>query len=101
MPTGLMIGESFDELDNTTAMFKWDRPHGSGPEAVVDNYTITITPAPLSHPTSNVVFSLLWNVTLKYNVEYAATLMATNCAGDGGIITLSGIEFSKIINQFM
>ncbi len=75
-------------------MFEWDPPPGSGPEAIVDNYTITITPAPVSHPISNAVASSL-NVTLDYNVIYTATVTAVNCAGDSDILVLSAIEYGK------
>ncbi len=75
-------------------MFEWDLPPGSGPEAIVDNYTITITPAPVSHPISNVVLASPWNVTLDYNVIYTATITQMNCAGDSDVLTLSTIEYS-------
>ena len=78
-------------------MFEWDVPPGSGPEAIVDNYTITITPAPVSHPISNVVLASPWNVTLNYNVIYTATITAVNCAGDSEILILSSTEYSESI----
>ncbi len=76
-------------------MFEWDPPPGSGPEAIVDNYTITITPAPVSHPISNVIVAPPLNVTLDYNVIYTATVTAVNCAGDSDILVLSSIEYGK------
>ncbi len=76
-------------------MFEWDLPPGSGPEAIVDNYTITITPAPVSHPVSNVVKASPWNVTLNYNVIYTATITAVNCAGDSFSYKSRDILYSK------
>ncbi len=78
-------------------MFEWDLPPGSGPEAIVDNYTITITPAPVSHPISNVVLASPWNVTLDYNVIYTATITAVNCAGGSGIVILNNIQYGRLI----
>ncbi len=78
-------------------MLEWDPPPGSGPEAtIVDNYTIKITPAPVSHPISNVVVASPWNVTLDYNVIYAATITAVNCAGESAMSILMNIEYSKL-----
>ena len=78
-------------------MFNWDPPPGSGPEAIVDNYNITITPAPVSHSSYNVVTAPPWNVTLNYNVIYTATVTASNCAGDSDIMILSAIEYSECL----
>ncbi len=76
-------------------MFEWDLPPGSGPEAIVDNYTITITPAPVSHPISNVVLASPWNVTLNFNVMYTATITAVNCAGESDILISSSFEYGE------
>ena len=94
-PTGLNITREYNTVMDTTVKFEWDPPPGSGPEAIVDNYTITITPAPVSHPISNVVTTSPWNVTLDYNVIYTATIAAVNCAGDSDILVLSTIEYGK------
>ncbi len=77
-------------------MFEWNPPAGNGPEAVVDNYTITILPNPISHPISNVVYSTSWNVTLDYNVIYDATITAQNCAGESEPVVLTNIEYGKV-----
>ena len=78
-------------------MFEWDSPGGSGPEAIVDNYTITVNPMPVSHPISNVVLSGPWNATLSYNVIYTATITAVNCAGVSSTFTLPAIDYGKEI----
>ncbi len=96
-PTGLNIVQEYYALLNTTIILDWDPPPGSGPEAIVNNYTVTITPAPVSHPASNVVITPPWNVTLNYNVMYTATITASNCAGNSAVLTLSTIEYSEYI----
>ena len=64
-------------------MINWDFQYeNSDLEAVVDYYTVFITPAPLSNPISNVLRSPPWNVTLAHNTPYNLSLTATNCAGD-------------------
>lgn len=83
------------DSSNTAVTFEWDPPNGSGPEAVVDYYIISISPAPLSHPERNVVHSLLWNVTLAHNTYYKINITAVNCAGPGETFIFSDIEYSK------
>ena len=95
-PTGFIIMREYFTVINNTVMFEWDSPGGSGPEAIVDNYTITVNPMPVSHPISNVVLSSPWNVTLSYNVIYTATITAVNCAGQSNTVTSSGIEYGKL-----
>ena len=95
-PTGFNITRQSDALHyNTTVTFEWDPPHGSGPEAIVDSYPILITPRPLSHPSSNVLYSTQLNVTLQYNVEHVAVITAENCAGVSNPFILTNIEFSE------
>ena len=74
-------------------MFEWDPPNGSGPEAVVENYIISILPMPASHPISNSVNSTSLNVTLDYNVIYNATITALNCAGESDPNVLNNIQY--------
>ncbi len=94
-PTGFRITNIFNSTLNITVKIQWGSPLGSGPEAIVDNYTITITPAPVSHPISNVVLASPWNVTLNYDVVYTATITAVNCAGESEASFFSNFEFSK------
>ncbi len=95
MPIGLVISDMQYSAMFTTVTFDWDPPSGSGPEGVVDNYTILIMPKPISSPQSNVVTAAPWNVTLNYNIEYSATISATNCAGASESFSLQNIEYSK------
>ncbi len=80
-------------LLDTTVTFEWDPPRGSGPEAIVDNYTLSITPVPLSHPQINAGLFMPWNVTLSYNVLYTAALIAVNCFGESSPLFLTDIEY--------
>ncbi len=73
--------------------FEWDPPLGSGPEVIVDNYTISITSIPVSQPIKSVGLSSPWNVTLNYNINYTATIIAVNCAGESNRLQLNNIEY--------
>lgn len=99
IPFGFMFTQQFDTLVNTTITFEWDPPQGSGPEAVVDYYVITISPSPLSHPGTNMVESPPWNVTLSYNVEHTVNITAVNCAGNGDTFVLSNVRFGKGLKE--
>ena len=95
-PSGFHIIKEYDSLvTNITVTFGWDPPSGTGPEAVVDHYSISLSPDPLSHPGLNVVNSPPWNATLLYNTEYTAIIIAENCAGESEPTILSYFEFSK------
>ena len=81
----------------THLIFKWDPPQGSGPEAIVDIYTIQIHPRPILTPSINVIASLLsWNVTLTHNEIYSINITAVNCAGSGETFIFPNIEYSKL-----
>ena len=94
-PSGFNISGLFDAILNTTVRFEWDPPQGRGPEAVVDFYQISIVPKPLSHAITSVAYSILWNATIAYNMEYTVSITAVNCAGESNPFVLSGLEFSK------
>ena len=93
MPTGLRVVQSYFTPENITVTFEWDPPQGLGPEVVVDYYRITISPAPLSHPSINSVNSSVWNVTLNYNAPYTANITAVNCAGESSFSSLQINEY--------
>ena len=84
IPSGFNITEEDYTVTNLKVTFEWDEPQGSGPEAIVDNYTIIISPSPLFPYEVNVLPNspLAFYVTLNYNTEYTATITAQNCAGD-------------------
>ena len=79
----------------TTVTLDWDPPQGTGPEAVVDNYTISISPMP---PYQQEVFIQKFNVTLAHNVFYTINLTAMNCAGESEPAILSNIGFSELLS---
>ena len=79
----------------TTLMFDWRPPQGSGPETVVDYYTVFISPSPPSRPSYNVVSSPPWNVTLSHNVVYSVNITATNCAGESEVVAFPEIEYGE------
>ena len=93
--TGLNIFSEYYSVMNITVSFEWDPPPGSGPEVIVDNYTITIIPEPVSHNISNTAYSTELSVILNYNVIYTATVAAQNCAGESESVVLSNIEYGK------
>ena len=74
-------------------MLEWDQPTGQNPEDIIDNYTISVTPKPLSHPVNVVAIIPPWFLTLNYNVMYNATITAANCAGKSAPYELNNIEY--------
>lgn len=95
IPTGFnYTGEDHGMMD-TTLIFDWDPPQGLGPEAIVDDYVISISPSPLSHPGTDVVSSPPWNVTLDHNTLYTINITAMNCAGEGDTFIAAEIEYRK------
>ena len=94
-PSGFDIIQDSFTPENNTVTFEWDPPQGMGPELVVDNYRIIISPAPLSHTMINLVESSPWNVTLDYNVIYTANITAINCAGESEVFSLPNIQYSE------
>ena len=84
-------------MRDTTLTLEWDPPQGSGPEAIVDSYTISISPDPLSHPGVNMNLSSPWNVTLAHNTTYSIGITAVNCAGESDNFTLPDIEYGTKI----
>ena len=95
IPTGFNYTRVYHRSLSSILTFEWDPPGGSGPEAVVDNYTISISSTPLSHPSIFAVFTNPLNVTLAYNVTYVFNITATNCVGDSGTFQLNPITISK------
>ena len=94
-PVDFNITREYHRTSNITVTFEWIPPQGSGPAVIVDTYEVSIMPRSLSHPISNVISTLSWNVTLNYNMEYTATITAENCAGASMPITLHNIEFCE------
>ena len=96
-PINFNITNELHGVSNITVIFEWDPPQGSGPAIIIDTYEVSIISHSLSHPISNVIDGLSWNVTLNYNVEYTATITAENCAGVSLPFTLHAIKFCEHI----
>ena len=94
-PTGFNITGLYHGTMETTITLEWDPPDGSGPEAIVDNYTISISPDPPYKPAINFVLLPPWNVTLTHNVEYTINVTALNCFGESSPTVLSN-TYSKL-----
>lgn len=100
IPSGFNIAEELFTVTNLTVIFEWDKPQRSGPEAIVDNYTLTIYPMPLFPLGVNMLPNsppLALSVTLEYNVAYEAKIIAENCAGKSETFVYPNvIEFGMI-----
>ncbi len=98
-PSGFNITGEVYTVANLTVTFEWDEPQGSGPEVVVDNYIVIITPQPLYPSNTNMLPNSpqSLNVTLKYNTNYTATITAVNCAGESATFVYPArIEYGTI-----
>ena len=88
--------EEYHDTNKTTVLLGWTPPQGSGPEVIVDNYSIALSPAPSYQSAVNTVSSPPWNVTLLHNQEYAANITAHNCAGESTAVFLLIPQYGKI-----
>ena len=82
LPTGFIITQETFFIASITLTFEWNTPtEFSGPETIVENYTLSIRNTAMSSYLVDEIVSTPWNVTdLSYNVEYEITL--TYCAGE-------------------
>ena len=80
---------------NTTLTFEWDLPQGSGPEAIVDYYVISISSTPSNLTSSAVVELYQWNFTVDHNEIYSINITAVNCAGESGTYIFPDFEYSE------
>ena len=99
-PTGFTVSQEYHSNLETTVTLSWDQPGGSGPEAIVDNYTLSISPQPLYQPEINYVHTSPWNVTLAHNVEYNINITAINCAGRSETVRLPTAEIGEFKAQY-
>lgn len=79
------------EEEHFSAFFTWDPP--TGLEALVENYTISVTPMPVSSPISNVVLSPPWRAVLEYNINHTATIVTANCVEQSRPVVISDIGY--------
>ena len=97
-PTNFTILEEYHDDSNmeTTALLGWSAPQGSGPEFVVHNYSVSISPPPQSQSAVIITSSPQLNVTLLQNQEYTVNITSINCAGESMSVLRSEIEFGKV-----
>ena len=98
VPSGFNISDEIYAIDNLTVTFEWDGPQGSGPQAIVDNYTVFITPRPLLLNEFTVLPKslMILHVTLNYNMAYTAAITSENCAGESEkFVYPSAIRYGK------
>lgn len=79
-PNRFAITRAFYANNDFSVVLEWDVPTGDGPQYIVDEYNLVISPGSVSHR-SNRVFIPFTILILNYNVEYTATVAAINCAG--------------------
>lgn len=95
MPTGLRTIKEFHGNMNTTITLELNRPMGSGPEAIVDYYVITIVPRPLEFSFKTVVYTFPWDVVLAHNKLYFVFATAVNCVGESNTAQLHPLYYGK------
>ena len=72
---------------NITVVFQWGYPQSDGGAPVV-NYTVTLVgPGAVHLSTTSVKENTTF--TLDYNEEYTVSIVATNCVGTGGTVSLN------------
>ncbi len=86
----------YEDNTETIITLDWDPPQGIGPEAIVDNYTISISPTPPDQPAID-QDSRPWNVTLGHTQLYTINATAINCAGESE----PSMTISKYLNYFI
>ena len=77
-PSSLRVTGSVDSDNSSTVIAVWTPPQSS---AGILNYTVSVSPSPLS---SDSVFSVTvpqLNLTVEYNQQYTVSVTATNCIG--------------------
>ncbi len=83
-------------MSNVTVTLVWKEPEGSGPETVVENYRISIYPASLAYPNSDVLTSSpSLSITVNYTQLYTVNLTAINCEGESADFASLSFEYGK------
>ena len=98
-PCCFNISDEYHDTVMTTVTLDWNPPVGSGPEFLIDNYTISISPDPPFQPAISSPLLPPWNVTLDHNRVYTINITSLNCAGESVPVTLHNIGFSKRISD--
>ena len=83
VPSDFNITREYHRAIYTIVTLGWDPiPQGNGPEAIVDNYTIYISPSPMYEDGIIMTDSPPLSVTLAHSVSYSVSIIASNCAGE-------------------
>lgn len=101
IPSGFGYTIEYHEVTETTITFEWDPPQGSGPEGIVDGYTISISSDPMSQPLQITNISSPWNVTLTHNTPYSIGIVALNCGGESTTLFHPTIEYGEENKTFI
>ena len=89
-PLTLMVSSQLDGVNSSLFTLTWSPPSSTGGVSV--NYTLTISPPPLSgSPVTMETTST--QITVSYNTTYNVTIRAVNCAGmsDDSTVTITPI----------
>ncbi len=79
---------------NIQIFFEWETPSGIGPEFFIQSYNISILSSEYGYNSYNVTSATTTlNVTLNYNVDFTASVVSVNCAGESEPLILSDIRF--------
>ncbi len=79
-PIQFEITRVFYDDNDLSAVLEWDVLTGDGPQYIVDEYYLDISPGSAVFFSNRVVFPPTI-IILNYNVDYTATVAAVNCAG--------------------
>ena len=72
---------------NITIVVQWDYPESDG-GTPADNYTVSLIGPGAVHNSTTTSFQAMTTFILDYNEEYTVNIVATNCAGTGGAVSL-------------
>ena len=76
--------------------FKWIAPLGIGPGYFIQNYSVNIVSETESYSYNFASAVTTLNASLNYNVNYTASVVAINCAGESDPLVLSNIFYGKL-----
>ncbi len=95
-PVSFNISDTVEAMENIRVFFEWEPPLGIGPGYFIQGYNVSIV-TESSYISYNFTYAITnLNVTLNYNVEYTASVVAINCAGESLPLILSDILFGEL-----
>lgn len=96
-PINLSISEEYEDKQNITVTFEWNPANGTGAEYFVESYSVSLSSELEEYYYQESIHLEAINLTLDYNVNYTATVVSLNCAGESIPTLLHGVLFSKSI----